>query len=474
MRIKQLACVLALLITGVVPAFGQGTPKPKATLSSEFTQQLPDNTVGTITPSVLRGVLNDMLASWQQYAFVNPQAGASYTIQASDYGQLVTFNNAGAVAVTLPQATGTFQYFNFFAKDVGAGTTTITPGAGSTLCGAASLALPTNATVWIVSDGTNYQCSFFSSTTVPITYPLAVANGGTGGAVASGTLVDNISGFASTGFLTRTGAGTYAFQSATNGITLGNIVQGAANTTLCNPTAGTANWQACTGGQLSVNMCQPNIQTFTSGTNATYTTPTCNSVAPLYLDLTLVGGGGGGGGSGTAAGAATAGNATCWNTSGTACTSPVYQAGGGGAASGSAATPSTGGTVTGSGTCLEPTLGSQGGGATNLTNNSGSPGGNTTLGGGGPYQGVNSSGAVAGTAGGGNTGGGGGGASSAATAISGGGGGGGATCHTFIPTPAASYVYTVGASAAGGSAGTGGAAGGSGAAGKVIVRARWQ
>lgn len=44
---------------------------------------------------------------------------------------------------------------------------------------------------------------------------LVVANGGTGGDVASGTLLDNITGFASTGHLVRTGAGTYAFRTAT-------------------------------------------------------------------------------------------------------------------------------------------------------------------------------------------------------------------------------------------------------------------
>lgn len=40
---------------------------------------------------------------------------------------------------------------------------------------------------------------------------LGVAGGGTGAAAASGTALDNISGFASTGFVQRTGAGTYAF-----------------------------------------------------------------------------------------------------------------------------------------------------------------------------------------------------------------------------------------------------------------------
>lgn len=44
---------------------------------------------------------------------------------------------------------------------------------------------------------------------------LAVARGGTGGGVASGTLLDNITGFSSTGHLVRTGAGTYAFRTQT-------------------------------------------------------------------------------------------------------------------------------------------------------------------------------------------------------------------------------------------------------------------
>lgn len=75
---------------------------------------------------------------------------------------------------------------------------------------------------------------------------LPVANGGTNCAVASGTCVDNISGFSSTGFLTRTGAGAYAFQSATNGITRGNLAQVAANSFSGNSTTSLANEAAFT------------------------------------------------------------------------------------------------------------------------------------------------------------------------------------------------------------------------------------
>lgn len=68
---------------------------------------------------------------------------------------------------------------------------------------------------------------------------LAVSRGGTGGGTASGTLLDNISGFASTGIIARTAAGAYAFRTLTApaaGITVsnGNGVSG-------NPTLALAN-----------------------------------------------------------------------------------------------------------------------------------------------------------------------------------------------------------------------------------------
>lgn len=47
--------------------------------------------------------------------------------------------------------------------------------------------------------------------TTGVTGTLPIANGGTNAASASGTALDNISGFASTGIMSRTGAGTYTF-----------------------------------------------------------------------------------------------------------------------------------------------------------------------------------------------------------------------------------------------------------------------
>ena len=73
-----------------------------------------------------------------------------------------------------------------------------------------------------------------------------VAQGGTNCASASGTCLDNITDFASTGFLTRTGSGAYNFQSLTNGITLANIAQLSASSLLGNPTGSLANMEAIT------------------------------------------------------------------------------------------------------------------------------------------------------------------------------------------------------------------------------------
>lgn len=88
---------------------------------------------------------------------INAQTGTSYTIQSSDACKLVTFSNASAIAVTLPQATGSFAAgYAFDVQNKGAGLVTITP-TTSTINGGATLTVPQNTGCSIVSDGTNYQ-----------------------------------------------------------------------------------------------------------------------------------------------------------------------------------------------------------------------------------------------------------------------------------------------------------------------------
>lgn len=85
--------------------------------------------------------------------------GTTDTILSTDAAKLVTYNNASAVAVALPQATGSFAAgFALDVQNLGVGTVTITP-TTSTINGASTLTINTNRGCSIVSDGTNYQVS---------------------------------------------------------------------------------------------------------------------------------------------------------------------------------------------------------------------------------------------------------------------------------------------------------------------------
>lgn len=91
----------------------------------------------------------------------NAQTGTAYTIAATDRNQLITFNNASAISVTLPQAgsgSSLPNFQNFFSTQIvnlGAGVVTITPST-STIDGAASITLEQNEGLTLFSDNTNY------------------------------------------------------------------------------------------------------------------------------------------------------------------------------------------------------------------------------------------------------------------------------------------------------------------------------
>lgn len=255
---------------------------------------------------------------------------------------------------------------------------------------------------------------------------------------------------------------------ASAAIALSKLATQANNTIVGNVSGSTAVPIALTPGQVGSALCLPQRSVFTTGTNATYTTPTCNGITATRIEFEMAGGGGGGAGSGTTPGAATAGGNTCWNTSSPACTTPLQVANGGALGVTTTGAPAAGGTASG---CDLNLSGGTGGPATAQTNRQGGTGGASFFGGQGtPFGEGTATGGPAAA----NTGSGGSGADNGTTANTGGGGGAGGYCRKMITTPAASYFYTIGAAGAAGTAGTSGFAGGAGATGLIVVTAYWQ
>lgn len=91
------------------------------------------------------------------------------TILSTDAAKLVTYSNASAIAVTLPQATGSFAVgFGFSVQNLGAGLVTVTP-TTSTVNGAALLPVPQGYGCDFVSDGTNWQISACTASVQAVT-----------------------------------------------------------------------------------------------------------------------------------------------------------------------------------------------------------------------------------------------------------------------------------------------------------------
>lgn len=206
----------------------------------------------------------------------------------------------------------------------------------------------------------------------------------------------------------------------------------------------------------------PTYQIFKSG-SGTYTTPT--SPAPLYLIVKLLGGGGGGGYSGNSGTSPTDGTDTTFGTSlliaGKGNQGPFQSDGGAGG------TP----TINSPAIEIESFGGGQGGGD-GLTSSDrivGGMGGSSARGGAGGSGSYNGGGgdARANTG----SGGGGGGFDGGVNDLSGAGGGSGAYVEAQIPSPSATYLYSVGD---GGSGGIGTTNGGNGAKGIVIVEEHYQ
>lgn len=152
-----------------------------------FSQLTPATTSSTTSaasssPTVSAGVTASQASSVAVQAIqstlgqVNAQTGTTYTTLNSDYGAIVTLDNASPVAVTLGgDGTGLQAQWWSFIQNNGAGTATLTPASG-TINGAASITLITGQSVATFFDGTNW----WAATSIP-------GSGGTITAVVAGT-----------------------------------------------------------------------------------------------------------------------------------------------------------------------------------------------------------------------------------------------------------------------------------------------
>lgn len=233
--------------------------------------------------------------------------------------------------------------------------------------------------------------------------------------------------------------------------------------------SGTTSWRAWTAPTISKTTASGTASGTGGLSSGTYTTPT----GVKWLRVRMVGGGGGGGGcsntSNNAGTGSTGGNTTFGSSFLTASGGVGGGAGGSpsGGAGGSAslASPAIGVAITGSG--------GQGGGisAQAATIGAAGMGGNTPFGGAAPgpvYTAGAGNAAVAGSGSGGS------GAGGPAPGVAGGGGGAGGYVDVIIPSPDATYSYSVGAGGAGGSAGTSGFAGGAGGHGCIVIEEHYQ
>lgn len=273
----------------------------------------------------------------------NAQTGTTYTVLDSDCGKLVTTSNAASIAVTLPQAGASSQFvagWSGYIANIGAGTATITP-TTSTINGAATLALATNQSALVVSDGTNYRALIFQGGILP------VANGGTG---ASSLTANNV----------LLGNGTSAVQFVAPG-TSGNILTS-------NGTTWASAAPAAGGGKAA------DQQVFTS--SGTWTKPSGFS-AKAYAFIQAWGAGGGAARQGvanTAAGGGGGGYSERWILlSSLGATETVTIGAGGAGRSGSTGNGSAGGNTTfGS---LVTAYGGGGGGSSGFGGGGGGPNG---------------------------------------------------------------------------------------------------
>lgn len=263
------AALAALLLCCASPSLAQVS---KSTMQSNTSTAFPDNVIGAITPATTRSYLSGLINSYQQFAGTRNVAGTTDTITAADYGQVILYNSASPVAVTLPQATGSFATFNFYAINLGAGTVTITPSVG-TINGASNFAIASGYSVWNVSDGTNWQVwKGFGSGTVNSGAANQIAYYATAGVAVSGAPNTSMSGGALSLGTSGSVVGSIVLFNATTGSVTIQPATGALGSAVATMPAGTYN---VVGDSLTQTLSGKVI----SGANNTLTVRLANDIS---------------------------------------------------------------------------------------------------------------------------------------------------------------------------------------------------
>lgn len=189
-----------------------------------------------ITTATFPAAFSDAITS--TLGTVDNDVSTAKTIQGSNYGGLVTIDNAAPVVVTLNDAV-TPNFFTFL-QNLGTGNATLTPMSGN-INGVATISLPPNTGMTVFWDGTDWW-----ATTVPLSILSAVTslNGETGAVTltSAGATVAITTPTSGTINLEATGSGVPSVNGITGAVT---IAAGAGATV---STAGSTITIGATGG----------------------------------------------------------------------------------------------------------------------------------------------------------------------------------------------------------------------------------